>query len=548
MPGEMTRHAERGTRHPKRARRGRDVLTPLIALIAVLAMGLVAYGQFTTARINREQAELLPMADGVATRVAAANVYLVQALGGDESVDVATDVFGRLTEAMGIIDTGLEGGTSLGGDHLDPVEDPALRDSLRLLAAQVDSFSRQATSRWLHRESSGRIGTHSDQELDALYTTVIEQTARVSDDLERSEQMQRDRIQLIDAAVLGILAVLFVGVVAFARRTRRAIVREKTELETRVRDRTAALARSEARTTAIVTTAHDAIITIDDAGTIRSINPATERVFGFTEAELVGEHVGILMTDPDPVEEGSPARADDVASWPQILGSGRETTARRKDGTVFPIDISVSEARVDDDRLYVGLIRDITERKRVEAELHVAKAAAEEAATHDPLTGLWNHNRIIEILIEEMARADRQGQPVSLAMLDLDHFKHVNDTYGHVVGDEVLREIARRLDAAVRVYDSVGRFGGEEFMIVFPGTDPRDAERAAERIRLEISHDPVLTTAGTLTVTGSLGVVTHVGELVHDATALLVAADDALYDAKESGRDRVTIASMQQTR
>jgi two-component system, cell cycle response regulator len=128
-------------------------------------------------------------------------------------------------------------------------------------------------------------------------------------------------------------------------------------------------------------------------------------------------------------------------------------------------------------------------------------------------------------------------------MLDLDHFKHVNDTYGHVVGDEVLREIARRLERAIRVYDSVGRFGGEEFMIVLPGTDPAAAEQAAERIRAEISREPVLTTAGTLRVTGSLGVVTHRGSVV-DPTGLLVAADDALYDAKGSGRDRVTVASM----
>jgi two-component system cell cycle response regulator len=129
-------------------------------------------------------------------------------------------------------------------------------------------------------------------------------------------------------------------------------------------------------------------------------------------------------------------------------------------------------------------------------------------------------------------------------MLDLDHFKHVNYTYGHVVGDEVLRDIARRLERAIRVYDSVGRFGGEEFMIVLPGTDPAHAEQAAERIRAEISTDPIPTTGGALRVTGSLGVVTHRGGAMGDATGLLVAADDALYEAKGSGRDRVTVASL----
>ncbi len=516
-----------------------------MVLTAILAMGLVAYGQETTARINREQSEHLPIADGVATRVGAAHLYLVQALGGDRSVDVGVAVFSRLTEASQLVQSALNGGTSLAGEPVDAVSDPALRGDLLLLGAQVDSFRSQATARLLHRESTGQIGTRSDQELDGLYTSVIYQTARVTNDLQRSATLQRDRIERINLAVLAILAILFVWVVAVARRTRRTIVDKNAELEMRVEERTAQLARSEARTTAIVTTAVDAIITIDEAGLIRSINPATERIFGFDEHELIGQNVNMLMSVEDRMRHDDHMRHYAETGEQRILGSGRETVARRKDGTVFPIDISVSEAKVDDDRMFVGLIRDITERKRVEAELQAAKAAAEEAATHDPLTGLWNHNRIIEILIEEMSRGDRQGQPVSLAMLDLDHFKHVNDTHGHVVGDEVLREIARRLEHAVRVYDSVGRFGGEEFMIVLPGTDAAEAAQAAERIRSEISHDPVITTAGTLQVTGSLGVVTHVGELVDDATALLVAADGALYDAKESGRDRVTIASMQ---
>jgi diguanylate cyclase (GGDEF)-like protein/PAS domain S-box-containing protein len=329
-------------------------------------------------------------------------------------------------------------------------------------------------------------------------------------------------------------------------RTARAVVRENAELGTRAEERAAALAWSEAHTTAIVTNAVDAIITFDETGVIRSINPATERIFGTGEAALIGRHVSVLLPDEDPSHPGVHAGRQAQGEPDRIVAAGRETTARRGNGTIFPIEISVSEARVGDDRLFVGVIRDITERKRIEAELHAAKAAAEEAATHDPLTGLWNHNRIIEILIEETSRSDRQGAPLSVAMLDLDHFKHVNDTHGHVVGDEVLREIARRLERAIRVYDSVGRFGGEEFMIVLPGTDRADAQQAAERIRAEISREPVLTSAGGVRVTGSLGVVTHRGEAVSDATGLLVAADDALYDAKGSGRDRVTVASMRQ--
>jgi diguanylate cyclase (GGDEF)-like protein/PAS domain S-box-containing protein len=541
FPNEMTEEATH--RAEPRSRRGRDALTALILLMAVSAMGLVAYGQLAAARINRAQNELAPVADGVANRVSIAHLFLVQALGGDRSVEVSSDIFAHLGEASRLVDAALNGGRSLTGEMIHPAADPRVHEDLRLLAAQVDSFASQATSRWQHRESTGRIGTRSDQEFDALFMTVIGQTEKLATDIGHSEQGARNRVQAVNVAVLVFLAVLFVGIAGFARHTRRAIVVKNAELEQRVDERTAALARTEARTTAIVNTALDAIITMDEHGTIRSINPATERIFGYDGEELVGASVDLLMMGFDGARQGAEVHQHLPAGVSHILGAERETVARRKDGAVFPIDISVSEAEVGDDRLFVGLIRDITERKRVEAELQTAKATAEEAATHDPLTGLWNHNRIIEILMEELARSDRHGTPVSLAMVDLDHFKHVNDTYGHVVGDEVLREVADRLEHAIRSYDSVGRFGGEEFMVVLPGTEGHDAELAAERIRAEISREPILTSAGALRITASLGLVTRVGEVVNDATALLVAADTALYDAKGSGRDRVTIAA-----
>ncbi|MGZ8619532.1 MAG: PAS domain S-box protein, partial [Actinomycetota bacterium] len=196
--------------------------------------------------------------------------------------------------------------------------------------------------------------------------------------------LRSEPIWSLNIGILVILAILPVGAIVFARRTRREILREKTELEARVEEHTAALARSEARTTAIVTNAVDAIITFDETGVIRSINPATERIFGFVEAELLSRHVSVLIPDEDRSDPVAHLRRHAQEGPARVLGAGRETIARRKNGSIFPIDISVSEARVGDDRLFVGLIRDITERKRVEAELQAVKAAAEEAATHDP--------------------------------------------------------------------------------------------------------------------------------------------------------------------
>jgi diguanylate cyclase (GGDEF)-like protein/PAS domain S-box-containing protein len=294
--------------------------------------------------------------------------------------------------------------------------------------------------------------------------------------------------------------------------------------------------------TAIVNTAVDAIITSDATGRIESINPATEKIFGYAGRELIGQNVGILMPEGDARDHDGHVDRFVQSGRERILGMGRETLAKRKNGATFPIDISVSKAEVGDGLVFVGLIRDITERKQAEAELQAAKEAAEEAARRDPLTGLWNHNRILEHLIEELARSDRLGTPVSVAMVDLDHFKQINDTHGHMVGDEVLREVSQRLADVVRLYDKVGRFGGEEFVVVLPGASQAEAEAAAERIRDALSREPVQTTVGELTITASLGVVTRQGELANDATTLLVAADTALYSSKESGRDRVTVA------
>ncbi len=166
-------------------------------------------------------------------------------------------------------------------------------------------------------------------------------------------------------------------------------------------------------------------------------------------------------------------------------------------------------------------------------------------ATHDPLTGVWNRGAVLDLLSRELARAERDGRPISLILADLDHFKRINDGYGHLAGDAVLREAARRMVALMRPYDIVGRYGGEEFLIVLPGCDLRQAQDIAERIRGEVRGRPVETEEGSIPVTTSLGVSSSVqfDELFPDA--LIQAADAALYIAKEQGRDRAVTADLQ---
>jgi two-component system, cell cycle response regulator len=164
-------------------------------------------------------------------------------------------------------------------------------------------------------------------------------------------------------------------------------------------------------------------------------------------------------------------------------------------------------------------------------------------ATHDALTGLANRGVILEALDRERSRQLREGGSFGIVLADLDHFKYVNDQHGHLTGDAVLQELARRMRAAVRPYDIVGRYGGEEFLIVVPSSDAPGTMGLAERIRKSVEGRPVRTEAGEIQITISLGVAVSDPAIPLDAQALLQVADDALYRAKDRGRNRCELGS-----
>jgi len=178
---------------------------------------------------------------------------------------------------------------------------------------------------------------------------------------------------------------------------------------------------------------------------------------------------------------------------------------------------------------------------RLQEELIEAREALRVEATHDSLTGLWNRRGVLAILSADLERATREQSPLALVVADLDHFKAINDTRGHLVGDEVLREVGRRLSLAVRPYDGVGRLGGEEFLVVLPGAPAESAAEIAERVRRAMAASPVPVAGGEVALTLSAGVAVAPAGLV-DPDPLLAAADDALYAAKRAGRNRVVVA------
>lgn len=169
---------------------------------------------------------------------------------------------------------------------------------------------------------------------------------------------------------------------------------------------------------------------------------------------------------------------------------------------------------------------------------------SKQQALRDSLTGLLNHSAILDALGREMDRAERQQEPAAVLMADLDHFKRINDTYGHRVGDLVLREVARRIRETARRYDLVGRVGGEEFLIILPGCDQESTSEIAERIRSAIGDVPIDAQGGSLSVTVSIGAATWLPGQPSHSHLLWETADQALYSVKHNGRNGVVVNSL----
>ena len=179
---------------------------------------------------------------------------------------------------------------------------------------------------------------------------------------------------------------------------------------------------------------------------------------------------------------------------------------------------------------------------RLQNDLIEAREDLRFQATHDGLTGIWNRGTALDLLRRELQRGTRVGTNTGVVMLDIDHFKIINDTHGHLNGDCVLREVATRIANVVRSYDFVGRYGGEEFLIVLSDCAKADLQQSAERIRVAISRTPIPCGQTEIPVTVSIGAVSAAPGDTQDQHVLSL-ADNALYSAKRNGRNRVECVS-----
>lgn len=270
-------------------------------------------------------------------------------------------------------------------------------------------------------------------------------------------------------------------------------------------------------------------VTISDRnGNITYTNPAEARMHGYDVAELIGRHSSIFGLN-------KPSKTDPAADIDNMVHWKRESVNVSADGSSFPVQL-VSTPVKDESEKAIGIVtisEDITERKRIEEQL-------KQLASTDPLTGCYNRRYFFELGENELKRSKRYGHVFSVLMMDIDHFKKINDEYGHAVGDATLVALAKTCLSSIRATDVFGRLGGEEFGIVFVETNLSDSIVLAERIRSELSEILVPVEKDVIGFTVSIGL----SEIRQDDISLdeiLKRADQALYEAKNEGRNRVKV-------
>jgi diguanylate cyclase (GGDEF)-like protein/PAS domain S-box-containing protein len=297
----------------------------------------------------------------------------------------------------------------------------------------------------------------------------------------------------------------------------------------------ASLRASEARTRHIIDNSLDAFISMDEAGNITEWNPQAEHLFGWSRAEVLGQRLADLIIPPGRRQ----AHAEGLLEFGQahahhMLDRRVELQALTRDGHEIPVEMAVNAVSLDGNTQFNAFLHDITKRKQNEASLQLM-------AQYDLLTGLPNRRLFYDRLEQALARNPRNPGWLTLMYLDVDHFKHINDTLGHAIGDALLQAFTSRISAAVRASDTLARLGGDEFTLIAENVrSPEEAGLIAQKI-VELAAQPFELEEHRVLVSASIG-ITLVGKDETDAESIIRRADGALYQAKGAGRNTWRLA------
>ncbi len=284
----------------------------------------------------------------------------------------------------------------------------------------------------------------------------------------------------------------------------------------------------------------DSVIMASTDGRITSFNRAATLTFGYTAAEVLGQNVTLLMPEPHCSHHDQHIRhflnQGSGAPSPQ----NRELMGKRKNGEIFPVTLVLTSVEQSPgDWIFIAIVRDLTQ---VDATLRNLRSTA----YSDPLTGLPNRLLLMDRLSQAIRSLNRESPGIALLFVDLDHFKPINDNFGHHVGDLVLRETAVRLQSCVRESDTIARLGGDEFIVLLMGVEnPLSALGIGEKIRETLNDPFLLESIPPLTLSASIG-MTFCQTHAIDAESLIRQSDFAMYRAKAQGRNTVVSYALAQ--
>ncbi len=284
------------------------------------------------------------------------------------------------------------------------------------------------------------------------------------------------------------------------------------------------LAQSQSRFEAVVDAAYDGIISVDQDHKIVLLNNAACAIFQVNKADMIGKRLETLI--PQRFRE---KHADFVKGFGRSPVNSRPMESRvtvmglRRDGTEFPAEVTIAKIKVGNDTEYTAVVRDISERAKLIDEL-------QRAAIKDPLTGVYNRRQLTKILQDEVERCRRFGHSVTIAMIDLNGFKIINDTHGHHVGDEVLVAFTQAIKPHLRPVDTLGRWGGDEFLIIWPETQEATGAKAIEGIRKDLADVAERLSTPDVTISFGVGIVESDGSI--DPDEIMLRADKLLYRDK----------------